>query len=586
MSENLQTINPIGTVPVGDETVFILSLDPQVVDPASVGIGIPSEVTDFASTTTRSYVIQDELTVKFNVNGPGFKVGDLLLAKRQDYNQSGDLSDMYQVKAQVVEVLSGDTMKIIILSGLEHITDAEKAYGMEFIRYGNVSDRSRQGGVQILSAGTGAPYINIYDGIDSSNKSPEDSLYSKVRGGNLSEIVDDVIPEAFFKDRWGLFTKDIILKNGTISVGVASGFAVGDGIWINGFDPSDPEFRVGTFNLEDHTQDDLLSFKKSEGVKVYARTFELRSVGLRMSSADQVIEVGYTPTDQTGVLIDGVDGSVIVKKDGKERVKMGKVTDTKMGLVGKNSAGNTIFELSDDSELPYVGGYANGRDLELELMKVNFQYVSWAQFAIYDDLNSAAKKLSGTAVVDKSIIITPSNAANLSANWLSIVYRNITDVYSGEIVASDGNFANCINQFGTWFDNEPKGLTLEDSRGSTLNVLGYDSQTDLVELDGAAELGSFRMFDKNPSYAVAFLSYLDASNGGSGYVKFEVSFNNGVNWQTFYQTNLLNSLGGTNTVNNSGFDYQVRITLTNDSQGRSPQVFRYLVATDPAPWRF
>ena len=136
-----------------------------------------------------------------------------------------------------------------------------------------------------------------------------------------------------------------------------------------------------------------------------------------------------------------------------------------------------------------------------------------------------------------------------------------------------------------WFTDEVKTLTLVDSGAHEFEVASNTSDT--LTVSGTPDAGAYSLKDSDPSYAVAFCSYLDSTNGGYGYTKLEVSFDNGGNYQTFLDTeNTIDKLQSTQAIANAGNDYIVRITLKNDGDGKGAICYKYLVCTDPSPWRF
>ena len=84
--------------------------------------------------------------------------------------------------------------------------------------------------------------------------------------------------------------------------------------------------------------------------------------------------------------------------------------------------------------------------------------------------------------------------------------------------------------------------------------------------------------------SVGFLSYADSANGGYGSVLFEVSFDSGAHWLTLYETGVVDRLGGIVAIAEPGRDYEFRVTLTNDAQGRGAEVYKLLFCTDPSVW--
>jgi hypothetical protein len=126
---------------------------------------------------------------------------------------------------------------------------------------------------------------------------------------------------------------------------------------------------------------------------------------------------------------------------------------------------------------------------------------------------------------------------------------------------------------------------LVDSAAATFAVSSNNPNT--LTVDGTPASGAYTLKDDNLTSFVAFLSYLDYSNGGYGYIRFEVSFDGGGHYQTVYDSSDgTDYLEGTMSAEYPGVDYVARLTLTNDSSGNQPIVYKYLVCTDPSPWRY
>jgi hypothetical protein len=254
-----------------------------------------------------------------------------------------------------------------------------------------------------------------------------------------------------------------------------------------------------------------------------------------------------------------------------------------------NDSGEVIFEVVGGSGAPvYVQGYADHKALELELMKMNFQYVSWAQFSIYEAFDDETKRHDpepGTysAAISRSMLTNGGDdTANREFVFTSKTYSDMTTILQSTGTA-DGN--TLTDSSMSWYENEVKNLTCKDSASSTFNV---ESNTGTVmTLDGAPASGQYELYTDNPAYMVAFISYLDSSNGGYGYVKFEVSFDNGSNWQTVLDTSAgVNKLGSTQEIDDPGVNYKARVTIKNNAVGQGAVVYKFLIATDPSPWRF
>jgi hypothetical protein len=254
----------------------------------------------------------------------------------------------------------------------------------------------------------------------------------------------------------------------------------------------------------------------------------------------------------------------------------------------KDGSGNDLLTILNNSDI-FVKNYADSKAIELELMKLNFQYISWAQFAIFDDLSDETKRdpadpSTNLATVRYSYLDNGGDdTPDKVFGFYSKTYENITTITTSTSTSVGLNFLEDTTK--SWFTDENKNLTLHDSGSNTFTVSG--NTTDTLTVSGTPLAGAYSLIDDDPSYAVAFCSLSDSSNGGTGSVKFEVSFDDQANWQTFYDTT-----GGTDlrqatvAIANPGTDYSIHITLTNDGSGDGPIVYKFLVCTDPSPWRF
>jgi hypothetical protein len=274
---------------------------------------------------------------------------------------------------------------------------------------------------------------------------------------------------------------------------------------------------------------------------------------------------------------------------GQERIFAGDLGSNVYGFRGRDSVGNVIFELGSNSDIPYVSNYADYRAIELELMKMNFQQISWAQFAIWDSFESESKRASPDpstydarvyrSYLDNGDDTTPGR----NFGFVSQTYTEITVVETGTSTSVGSGFLEDTNK--SWFADEVRSLTLIDSAVTSFAVNSNDSDT--VYVTGTPASGAYKLKDANPAYAVAFCTYLDSTNGGDGYVKLEVSFDNGSNYQTFLDTEGgVNFLGGTVLIANPGDTYIGRLTLKNDGSGNGAIIYKFLVCTDPSPWRW
>ena len=85
----------------------------------------------------------------------GFAVGDLIRAQR--FTGTG----VYQCNLQVTSVTNSKVFVATLSSG-----DAPAA-GMDFVRLGSASDANRRGGLYLTADDSGAPFMDIFDGVSS-----------------------------------------------------------------------------------------------------------------------------------------------------------------------------------------------------------------------------------------------------------------------------------------------------------------------------------------------------------------------------------------------------------------------------------
>ena len=236
-----------------------------------------------------------------------------------------------------------------------------------------------------------------------------------------------------------------------------------------------------------------------------------------------------------------------------------------------------------------VASWLEHDDIELEFMKMSFNSVSWAQFAIFDDFVLETKRevpepFTYKATRYKNSIVASGNLANTIYGWTSKTYQNATTIETGTSTSVGLNFLTDTSK--NWYTNEVKGLTLVDSNSNTFLILSNTDNT--ITVSGTPSAGAYQLKDDNPSYMVCFCSYEDSTeSGGSGFVKMEVSFDGGTHWQTVLDTEHgIDLLEGTIAIDYPGTDYKVRFSLKTDSNGNSPVVKKYLVCTDPSCWRY
>jgi len=254
------------------------------------------------------------------------------------------------------------------------------------------------------------------------------------------------------------------------------------------------------------------------------------------------------------------------------------------------------YDTFDNTTLNYSSQYSvnmpswlEASDIELEFMKMSFQSISWAQFAIFEGFADETKRnvadpSTYKAIIIKNSLIQGDNTPNRTFGFVSKVYTSITTIDTGSSTSVGTNFLTDTSK--TWFTNECKGLTLVDSALDEFEVMS--NTLDTLTVVGTPASGAYVLKDTLPSSMVAFCSYQDSTeDSGYGFVKMEVSFDDGANWETVLDTEIgFDSLDGTIAIDDPGADYCVRLSLKNDNNGHGPIVYKFLVCTDPSPWRF
>lgn len=312
----------------------------------------------------------------------------------------------------------------------------------------------------------------------------------------------------------------------------------------------------------------------------------MTSDGAFQNALPGALRVGAT---SSYILLDPSVPVIKVVEDSNDLIILGDLGGGLPGLRGKDTSGNILFEIISGSTAPFVLNYADLQAIELELMKMNFQSISWAQFAVYDPLEDETLRADPDpstydAVLYQSKLTDGGDGtADRSFGFVSKTYTDITVVETGTSTSVGLNFL--ADTAKSWFTDECKNLTLIDSIAAEFTVTSNTSNT--LTVAGSPTAGAYKLREDQPSYAVGFCSYSDSTNGGTGYVKMEVSFDNGGNWQVFLNTeSSVDFINSTQVVANSGDDYIVRLTLKNDGAGDGPTVYNFLVCTDPSPWRW
>lgn len=159
---------------------------------------------------------------KWEHGGPDFKLGDLLLARRLDYDKAASKVTLMEVRGVVQTIDAEGEANVEIISGSAYLPFF--GVGIEFVRIGNKIDPNRRGSVYLTSDDVAAPFIDVIDGVDDFSKLGALSTI-KARLGRLSGITDTNFGAL---TGYGLYTENAYLK-GTIAGGAASAFMTGVG---------------------------------------------------------------------------------------------------------------------------------------------------------------------------------------------------------------------------------------------------------------------------------------------------------------------------------------------------------------------
>ena len=240
----------------------------------------------------------------------------------------------------------------------------------------------------------------------------------------------------------------------------------------------------------------------------------------------------------------------------------------------------------------FFAGTLDSPLLEMEIMRISFASISWTQFAISDSFADDSLRLTPETATYPAVVIQGKlyNGADATPGrafgFHSKVYPDITTVASG--TSTDVGAGYLEDTAGTWFIDQYKGYQLVDSDGTVFTLTGCSILPSyLLFASGTPAAGAYTIRSAEPAYTVGFMSYSDSSNGGTGDILLEMSYDGGEgfgSWLTLYWTGLADRLGGTIAIAVPGRSYQFKLTLTNDGAGAGPEVYHVLVCTDPSVW--
>lgn len=264
-------------------------------------------------------------------------------------------------------------------------------------------------------------------------------------------------------------------------------------------------------------------------------------------------------------------------------------------FVGSAPSGDFMLYSTDDQTLRIEGGWIMAKDgyfqgaiesraLEAEMMKIVFSSTTWSQFAIadfFDDESLRASPEPGAypATIYRGRLIT-GDVPHREYTFTSKLYSDILRVFTGTITSVSGNWAYFPSD--TFFSGQYQGYRLHDANGNVFDI--QICEPNRLYLSGTATVGNCVIRAKNPTYVVGLCDYQDSTNGGYGYTRLEFTAN-ATNWQTLLDTQSgVNLLGAAITLSNPGRDYQFRVTLKNDANGKGPIVRNVFIFTDPSVW--
>ena len=226
----------------------------------------------------------------------------------------------------------------------------------------------------------------------------------------------------------------------------------------------------------------------------------------------------------------------------------------------------------------YFSGVLDAPVLDLELMKLCFASISWAQFAVFEAFSDESGRAdpdpsSPEAEVLRGRLwnggdVTPGR----SFGFHSKAYANITTVYAGTSTATGPGYLE--DAAGTWFAEQYKGFELVVSSGTVRTLTGSSVISAAAGLSRELETpaaGAYVVRSQLPTAVVGFLSYADSRTAVTASVRFEVSFDSGRALADVVRNGAcVDRLGGIVAIAEPGRDYEFRLTLTNDAQSVRP----------------
>lgn len=232
---------------------------------------------------------------------------------------------------------------------------------------------------------------------------------------------------------------------------------------------------------------------------------------------------------------------------------------------------------------------AKSSDLDMEIMKMSFLDNSWGQVAIYETFDNESKRETpDQSVYDARVYYGKLDnggdaTANRSFGFRSKTYNNVLQIFSSTSTSVGAGYLEDTN--GPWFDNQYRNYHLYDSMATQFNILYCTKTPRRLYVTGTPAAGTYNVWAVWPTKFSTMATWKDSTNGGYGYVKFEVSWNSGTNWQTIVDTEA--GIDNTNAellVTNPGGNYKFRVTLKNNASGQGAEFYKVLVFSNPSTW--
>jgi hypothetical protein len=233
----------------------------------------------------------------------------------------------------------------------------------------------------------------------------------------------------------------------------------------------------------------------------------------------------------------------------------------------------------------YVRDYIEATHLDLELMRIQFQSIDWAQFAIFDAFGDETKRADpepGTypaRVLHGKVDNGDDDTANRVFTFTSKTYSNIVNVESGISESSTSEYMQDNDAdwvADRWKDNYQ---LLDDV--NTVFYIEYNTSTRIYISGGGASgdgnwIEEYWSLDYFPQDSYPYWPNWDVTTGSTPVVG------------DYIIRALLDTEAGTDLlgaivdVTTTGRDYMFRVSLKNDASGDGAIVHNLLICTDPS----